>query len=205
MVAVVNFPPRQIGPFLSEVLVLGALDADEGVVLLGPTATPRPGRGSAESRGLRPGLAADPQQPRGWRRRAAPGSARRANRRSAPRPGRRPAPRGGAGSGSAPSRCGYGRPWKSASPGPPAAPAPRSAEDRAGRRAGSRTWPALARRSSRRPAAYAGREWCWWPGSRSALGLVVVGEVGLDGLAPPPALVGDVLELGLRRAPASPR
>ena len=28
MVAVVNFPPRQIGPFMSEVLVLGASDED---------------------------------------------------------------------------------------------------------------------------------------------------------------------------------
>jgi tRNA-binding protein len=36
VVAVVNFPPRQIGPFRSEVLVLGALDADKGVVLLAP-------------------------------------------------------------------------------------------------------------------------------------------------------------------------
>ena len=36
VVAVVNFPPRQIGPFMSEVLVLGALDADKGVVLLRP-------------------------------------------------------------------------------------------------------------------------------------------------------------------------
>jgi len=36
VVAVVNFPPRQIGPFLSEVLVLGALDDDLGVVLLRP-------------------------------------------------------------------------------------------------------------------------------------------------------------------------
>ncbi len=34
--AVVNFPPRQIGPFMSEVLVLGALDDDLGVVLLRP-------------------------------------------------------------------------------------------------------------------------------------------------------------------------
>ena len=34
--AVVNFPPRQIGPFSSEVLVLGALDAERGVVLLRP-------------------------------------------------------------------------------------------------------------------------------------------------------------------------
>src|ERR1700684_1994563 len=41
VVAVVNFPPRQIGPFLSEVLVLGALDDDRGVVLL------RPDRGAA--------------------------------------------------------------------------------------------------------------------------------------------------------------
>ncbi len=36
VVAVVNFPPRQIGPFFSEVLVLGALDEDLGVVLLRP-------------------------------------------------------------------------------------------------------------------------------------------------------------------------
>mgnify|MGYP001121064807 CR=1 FL=1 len=36
VVAVVNFPPKQIGPFLSEVLVLGALDERRGVVLLQP-------------------------------------------------------------------------------------------------------------------------------------------------------------------------
>ena len=36
MIAVVNFPPRRIGPFVSEVLVLGAVDADKGVVLLAP-------------------------------------------------------------------------------------------------------------------------------------------------------------------------
>jgi tRNA-binding protein len=36
IVAVVNFPPRQIGPFRSEVLVLGALDPERGVVLLRP-------------------------------------------------------------------------------------------------------------------------------------------------------------------------
>lgn len=36
VVAVVNFPPRQIGPFRSEVLVLGALDEQHGVVLLRP-------------------------------------------------------------------------------------------------------------------------------------------------------------------------
>jgi tRNA-binding protein len=36
IVAVVNFPPRQIGPFMSEVLVLGALDDELGVVLLRP-------------------------------------------------------------------------------------------------------------------------------------------------------------------------
>lgn len=35
-VAVVNFPPRQIGPVRSEVLVLGALDDELGVVLLRP-------------------------------------------------------------------------------------------------------------------------------------------------------------------------
>jgi tRNA-binding protein len=36
VVGVVNFPPRQIGPFLSEALVLGALDDEKGVVLLRP-------------------------------------------------------------------------------------------------------------------------------------------------------------------------
>ena len=36
VVAVVNFPARRIASFQSEVLVLGALDADKGVVLLAP-------------------------------------------------------------------------------------------------------------------------------------------------------------------------
>src|ERR1700748_1807282 len=36
IVAVVNFPPRQVGPARSEVLVLGALDPERGVVLLRP-------------------------------------------------------------------------------------------------------------------------------------------------------------------------
>ncbi len=36
VLAVVNFPPRQIGPFVSEVLVLGLADADNAVVLVGP-------------------------------------------------------------------------------------------------------------------------------------------------------------------------
>ena len=37
VVAVVNFPPRQIGPMRSEVLTLGVPDADGEVVLLQPS------------------------------------------------------------------------------------------------------------------------------------------------------------------------
>ena len=36
VVAVVNFPPRQIGPVRSEVLVLGAFDEEGRVILLAP-------------------------------------------------------------------------------------------------------------------------------------------------------------------------
>jgi tRNA-binding protein len=36
VLAVVNFPPRQIGPFLSEVLTLGVPDPEGAVVLIAP-------------------------------------------------------------------------------------------------------------------------------------------------------------------------
>ncbi|MDY8110084.1 tRNA-binding protein [Fulvimarina sp. 2208YS6-2-32] len=45
VMAVVNFPPRQIGPFMSEVLTLGAPDANGEVVLIRPDLeTPKGGR-----------------------------------------------------------------------------------------------------------------------------------------------------------------
>jgi tRNA-binding protein len=43
VVAVVNFPPKRIGPFVSEVLVLGALDEAKGVILLRPDEEVEPG------------------------------------------------------------------------------------------------------------------------------------------------------------------
>ena len=43
VVAVVNFPPKQIGPFVSEVLVLGAYDEHGHVLLLRPDFDPPPG------------------------------------------------------------------------------------------------------------------------------------------------------------------
>jgi tRNA-binding protein len=43
VVAVVNFPPRQVGPFSSEVLCLGASDADGDIILLAPDADVPPG------------------------------------------------------------------------------------------------------------------------------------------------------------------
>ena len=43
VLAVVNFPPRQIGKFVSEVLVLGLSDAAGGVVLIGPDRDVPPG------------------------------------------------------------------------------------------------------------------------------------------------------------------
>ena len=43
VVAVVNFPPRQIGPVRSEVLVLGAVADDHPVLLLMPDAGSQPG------------------------------------------------------------------------------------------------------------------------------------------------------------------
>jgi tRNA-binding protein len=43
VLAVVNFPPRQIGPVMSEVLVLGVPDSEGAVVLIGPDQEVPPG------------------------------------------------------------------------------------------------------------------------------------------------------------------
>jgi tRNA-binding protein len=43
VLAVMNMPPRQIGPFVSEVLTLGVPDADGAVVLLEPERMVPPG------------------------------------------------------------------------------------------------------------------------------------------------------------------
>ncbi len=43
VLAVVNFPPRQIGKFMSEILVLGVPDAQGEVVLIGPSIDVPPG------------------------------------------------------------------------------------------------------------------------------------------------------------------
>ena len=43
VVAIVNFPPRQIGPFISEVLCLGASDEEGRIILLEPRSEVPPG------------------------------------------------------------------------------------------------------------------------------------------------------------------
>ena len=43
-VCVVNFPPKRIGPFVSEVLVTGAFTGEGHVVLLRPDHDVEPGR-----------------------------------------------------------------------------------------------------------------------------------------------------------------
>ncbi|WP_010140660.1 tRNA-binding protein [Oceanicola sp. S124] len=44
VMAVVNFPPRQIGPFMSEVLTLGVSDDEGGIVLIAPDQDVTPGQ-----------------------------------------------------------------------------------------------------------------------------------------------------------------
>jgi tRNA-binding protein len=43
VIAVVNFPPKRIGPFVSEVLVMGAYDEAGEVILLQPDRSVTPG------------------------------------------------------------------------------------------------------------------------------------------------------------------
>ena len=51
MVAVVNFPPKQIGPFMSECLVIGAVNDEKAAwCCCARTATPRWASGSRRAR-----------------------------------------------------------------------------------------------------------------------------------------------------------
>ncbi len=43
IIAVVNFPPKQIGPFMSECLLLGCVGDEQGVILLTPDKAVRNG------------------------------------------------------------------------------------------------------------------------------------------------------------------
>src|SRR3954447_19887957 len=85
VVGVVNFPPRRIAGFSSEVLVLGALDPEKGVVLLTPDdpdvelgskiGYPPPRRAGAAGPSCRPSKARRQRGP-AWAQ-AAPSRARR--------------------------------------------------------------------------------------------------------------------------------
>ena len=54
VIGVVNFPPKQIGPFVSEVLTLGLPDENGDVVLLMPTRkVPKGGKCSKSHKGAK--------------------------------------------------------------------------------------------------------------------------------------------------------
>jgi tRNA-binding protein len=74
VLAVVNFPPRQIGKFVSEVLVLGLPDKDGAVVLVQPGIEVPVGGGCIEAAGH---AAAAGREHGPWRRGFEPCSARR--------------------------------------------------------------------------------------------------------------------------------
>ena len=94
VVGVVNFPPRQIGPVRSEVLVLGAVSDGHPVLLLEPDeGIVSPATGSPRARGRRLGrrrvAPCRPARARAREPRRAPGPRGRAAPRPARAPGRR--------------------------------------------------------------------------------------------------------------------